>query len=272
MIVKGRREIRFERRWCDYCAVLEGGTPREVGVDEPRPPDLRKAVVTAFDSGSENRWDVADEVLDQAWNDDARSWPCRLSLFLTPLSRRAHTAFAALVKAGYQPDQLAFQFFEATKVAEYADDEQRVRADLDTLDRLGAQAVASVKALTNRWSQFDEYLLAHRLRVPEGEPGDAELKILLMDLEDLVARHNSDTQHLRRQLDRRRETLLGHAEVRLSRRVREASGAYHDKEVEEVLEELRARRGQSGRGAGALKKRRKRWREALSGRATGEAE
>jgi hypothetical protein len=261
VIVKGRGEIRFERRWSDYLEVCERGTPEAVGLTEPRLPDLRQDVIDVFASDTGGGWQAADLLLDKVWEADSLHWPQRLLRFLSPLPQRAQTAFAALVKAGYQPDQLAFQFCEAAKAEEYAADEERLIPELDALDKLGAQAVAAVTALTNRRRQFDEYLIARRLRVIEGEPGSAALKILQMDLEDMVAEQNADSRQLRRQLDRRRETLLGHAEVRLSRRVHEVTGEYHDKEVEEILEELRANLGQPVRAPGALKKRRKRWRE-----------
>jgi len=271
IIVEGRTAIRFKRRWADYLHTLELGTPAVVGISEPGLPDVREAAAKAYD-GTTPQWEAADAVLNEAWVVDAVAWPRRLSKFLKPLSQRAQTAFAELVRAGCQPDMLAFQFSEAAQVDQYESDRKHLLTDLDALDILGVQAVAAVRALANRRKVFDEYLEARRLRAIEGDPGDAELKILLMDLEDLVARHDHDNQSLRRHLDRRREHLLGHSEVRLSRRVHEATGAYHDKAVEEILEDIRVGLGRPGRAPGALKKRRKRWRQQFERNSTSETE
>jgi len=268
MRVKRRAEVRFERRRTDYYQVLQEGTPTVVGRSEPRPPDLRKSVDAAWTDGDSN-WEGADAVLSEVWAKDASLWRHRLKPFLQRLSRPAQTAFAELVKAGCQPDALAFQFHEATRVRDYEIDQERLRGDLDELEKLGGQSVDVVARLATRRRQFDEYLLSRRLRAIEGEPGDAELKILAMDLKDLVERHTVDYAHLRRRLDGRRQSLLGHAEVRLSRRVHEATGGYHDRKVEKILEDIRHSIGQGGRADGALKKRRQRWERRLDGRSAG---
>ena len=241
----------------DYRQVLEAGTPTVVGTGDSRPPDLREAVEAAFTDGAPN-WQAADAVLDQAWVQDARLWRRRLALFLEGLSSLARSAFADLVEAGCQPDMLAFQFHEATRVTEYTRDHRRLRADLDQLDKLGRHALDALTKFANRRQQFDDYLLSRRSRAVEGEPGDAELRMLVVDLKDLVARHTEDNAHMRRQLDGRRQPLLGHAEVRLSRQVYEATGAYYDRKVERILDDIRHRMGHKGRVGGALKKRRQR--------------
>ena len=99
-----------------------------------------------------------------------QAWPRRLEPFFKDLSRAAQVAFADLVEAGCQPDMLAFQFHEATQVDEYAKDHDRLIADLEELDKLGNQAMEAVKRFANRRRQFDEYLLARRLRAVEGDP------------------------------------------------------------------------------------------------------
>jgi hypothetical protein len=266
MRVKSKTEIRFERRWEDYCQVVQEGTPKVVGKTAPRPPDFRGSVMTALGKGDPN-WQAAHDVLDQVWAKDARHWRRRLEQFLEYLSGSVQSAFADLVEAGCQPDMLAFQFHEATQLRRYEKDRGHVRRELEELDKLGHQAVDAVTKFANRKKQFDTYLMSHRLAVVEGELGDAELKMLVWDLEDLVARHVSDNARMRRQIDARRNPLLGHAEVRLSRRVHAATGAYRDGRVEQILEEIRQRMGYEGRAPGTLKKRRQRWTRQLDKRA-----
>lgn len=167
---------------------------------------------------------------------------------------------------------LAFQFHEATQVKQYDKDHAHLWAELEELDKLGRQAVEAVGKLASRRTQFDEYLMVRRLSVIEGEPGDAELKILALDLGDLVARHTADNKRLRRQLDARRNPLLGHAEVRLSIRVHASTSAYHDAKVEQILEELREGKGHATRAPGTLKKRRQRWTRQIGRAAPGPSE
>jgi hypothetical protein len=57
--------------------------------------------------------------------------------FLQQLSSVAQHAFADLVRAGCQPGGLAFQFHGATQADQYEKDHERLRIDLDELDRLG---------------------------------------------------------------------------------------------------------------------------------------
>jgi hypothetical protein len=86
------------------------------------------------------------------------------------------------------------------------------------------------------------------------------------DLEESVNRLTFDNAHMRRQLDGRREPLLGHAEVRLTKRVREVTGRYSYRLVASVLDDLRTAKGLEGRDADALKKRVQRWQKRLSGK------
>src|SRR5262245_42399614 len=201
MIVRGPAELRFEQRWQDYWQVLDHGTPKSVGTNEPQPPDRRDAIIALLKGNSPRKWESANEALDGVWARDSKAWPRRLSPFLEDLTQLAQKAFADLVKAGCQPDTLALQFHEATQVVEYKKHHDRLLADIDELDRLAARAVHALRDLANGRLRFDQYLVRYRLRVVEGEPGDAELKILLWDLEDLAARHGADNRQLRRQLD-----------------------------------------------------------------------
>jgi hypothetical protein len=256
--VRARAEAQFDRRWTDYVWILEEGTPTVVGTSDPRPPDLREAVQAAYADGNPN-WDAANAVLDKAWAMDARNWKRRLEPFLQALSTPAQAAFTVLVEAGYQADMLALQFHEATQADEYEEDHAHLQRELDELNKLGQQALEAVQRLAARKTQLDEYLMRRRLSVIDGEPGDAELKMLVADLADLVRDHAADNNRMRRQLDGRRNPLLGHAEVRLSLRVRAATGAYHDVSVERILEEIRQGMGYAVRAPGTLKKRRQRW-------------
>lgn len=261
--VREHAASRFDRRWQDYFQVMNEGTSPLVGRAEPKPPDERQAIEAVLADGTAG----ADAILDKVWTNDATAWPQRLRKpFLDGLSRRAHDAFATLVKKGCQPDMLALQFHEATQAEEYEEDRVRMRNDLDEIETLSAQAVATVGALATRRQQFDEYLAKRKLRVSNGEPGDAELQILKLDLEELVEQHRADDRRLRQQIDGRRESLLGHAEVRLSRQVHEATGGFHDRDVEDVLGELRERLGLADRSHGSLKRRRARWIQQFGGR------
>ncbi|MDO8679151.1 MAG: hypothetical protein Q7R30_11395 [Acidobacteriota bacterium] len=272
IIVKAWTAIRFKRRWQDYLRVMEEGTSPLVGRAEPKPRDERKAIEAALADGTAGVAE-ADTILDRVWTRDTTAWPKRLRKpFLDGFSRRAHDAFATLVKKGSQPDMLALQFHKATQTKEYEADHVRIRNDLDELEKLSAQAVATVGALAIRRRQFDEFLVKRQLRASYGEPGDAELQILKLDLEESVERHLADDRRLTQQNDGRRESLLGHAEVRLSRQVQEATGSYCDRDVEDVLGELRERLGLADRSHGSLKRRRARWNQQIRGREETESE
>jgi hypothetical protein len=262
-IVTAPRTTRFQRRFDDYCWTLEKGTSSSVGKPTPGLPDRRTEINRAFADGIE----PATAALNKVWKEDALRWPRRLSKpFLDGFTRRGFGAFEALVKAGCQPDVLALHFYEATDVDESSKDQDQVRRDLDELDRLAAQAVESLQRLVTRQQQFDEYLISRHLRILAGEPGDADLKLLLADLQELIGHHQADSKSLRRQLDGRRQPLIGHAEVRLSLRVQAATGGYHDRDVEDVLDELRMRLKQPPRSRGTLKRRRIRWAQAIGPR------
>jgi hypothetical protein len=179
------------------CSRRERPAPSGDGI---RDLDRRKAIMIALRQSTPKWWEAADAELNAVWVSDARAWPLRLSSpFLQGLTQQAVNAFTGLVTAGCQPDMLALRFQEATQVEEHSKDQDRVRADLEELKKLTEQAVQAVAALAHCRRQFDEYLEAHRLRVLDGEPGDAELKILRADFEDLAARHQADYQRLRQQ-------------------------------------------------------------------------
>jgi len=251
---------------------MHEGTSPLVGRAGPKPRDEREAIQAVL---AENANDMAgaNAVLDKVWARDATAWPKRLhEPFLRGFSVRARNAFASLVKKGCQPDMLALQFHKATQAEEFANDRERIRDDLEEIEKLSAQAVATVHALAVRRRQLDEYLSERELRVLVGEPGDAELQMLKLDLDDLVERHRADDDRLKEQNDGRRESLLGHAEVRLSSQVREATGNFFDRDVESVLAELRERLGLADRGPGSLKSRRTRWSRQLRGREVADSE
>lgn len=253
---------RFERRWNDYLQVFTRGTSPLVGLGEPKLVDVTADVEVAFEGGVEE----ADAVLTRAWAKDANSWPRRLRKpFLHGFSRRALDAFSGLVEKGCQPDMLALQFYKATQADEHSADQDCIRVDLEELERLAAQALGAVSALANRRKDLDESLAKRELRVFYGEPKDAELQMLKVDLEELINEHRADDLRLKQRIDGRRQPLLGHAEVRLSFQVHQATGGYHDRDVEDVLGELRERCELPYREHGYLKKRRARWTRLISG-------
>jgi hypothetical protein len=221
-------------------------------------------VILALKAQPDVDWQELNKTLDGLWLRDAQLWPSRLSRFLKSLSGPAARSFGKLVKGGCQPDMLAFQFCEAAKADEYEVHSGQLRRDLQRLTRLGPKAVTAVHEFFSRRQQLDDYLHKYRLRAVEGESGDAELKILLLDLQELVRRHSDDDHRLLHQLDGRRESLLGHAEVRLSCRIHAATGQYHDKKVEQILGDLRVTLKLNSRQTGALKRRRARAMKRLS--------
>ena len=131
MIIPDSAELRFKRRWSDYCEVLNDGTPKVVGKLDPALPDLREEVIALVSGHSPADWDAANSKLDEVWAADAGSWPLRLLPFLEGLPQRSQNAFARLVKAGCQPDMLAFQFCEATKEDAYLKDRNRIRSEIE---------------------------------------------------------------------------------------------------------------------------------------------
>jgi hypothetical protein len=133
------------------------------------------------------------------------------------------------------------------------------------LNKLADQFMKALAMFVNRRRQLNEYLGGRRLVVLEGDGGDGEFELNLTEIKELVASDQSYWQYVRDQMDGRRQHFLGHAEVRLAHFVREATGAFHYRLVEDVLEELRESSGQPPRVGGALKRRCARWAGRLSG-------
>jgi len=319
-------ERRFQRRWTDYCLVLEWGTDPTVGQLEPRPPDGRADVLavlpkvdpsepsdrptaeetavqlvlpffddtpTRADDRSESsalgelteseflgfldsnhvppyvsfEWlSPANAVLSEIWRADEGLWQRRIGKFLGALTPHATRAFGELVRDGAQPDMLAFRFHRAAEVDELADDEGFVQSEIRELESLIAKRRGNLEALFQRVSQFHERLVSRQLLALPDEPGTAELKILNSDFKDWADRFvNDDLQHLRRQLDGRRQPFRGDAEIKLSLYIREITGAYNDASVELILNELCAARGYPEHPPGTLRWRRARWEKRLGG-------
>jgi hypothetical protein len=265
MRIPTRAEARFRQRWEDYCYVLESGTPPEVGSRVPPPPDAKEVIGSGLAGGGVSPWDAGNAELDRIWREDQLLWRHRLGRpFLQNLDGVAQNAFGKLVALGCQADMLALRFHKAVAVNELAKSEKWMKLEISELSELTDRALDSLTKLARRRSQFDERSAVRRLRVVSGEPGEAELKIFLLDFQELAERHRHEYRSLARQLDGRREQLLGHAEVALSRHVRSCTGRFHDSLVEGVLNEMRARAGLPERGPGSLKRRRARVQERWS--------
>jgi hypothetical protein len=259
---------RFERRWLDYCDVLERGTDPAVGLSEPRPPDERESVARILGSGFESlglpttgvpdRVQQADRALDDIWKKDGEAWPRRLQPFLKMIE--PSRSFGELIAAGCQPDALAIHFHEAARREDLTKQEIHVRTELDILDKLSSEWVQLGAHYADRSRQLDEYLWAHRLRVPYENPIGATLDLLRAEVEDVVSDRQDDMRRVRRQIDRRRQPFLGHAHVRLSRQIHEVTGHYYDDQVASVLNALG---GDETVTPEALKSKRWRWEKRL---------
>jgi hypothetical protein len=286
-------ELRFEARWHDYLSLLDDGTHPDVGVREPRPPDRRSHIAglvrqwaasraTPPDSSdtqdavkgvpkrsgeillSADQWSAANALLDEQWAEDIPLWPRRLHRFLTRLSPTATRHFGFLAREGFQPDALALEFHRATQTDEFSEQEARVRSEVEELGKLLKASEEALFRLLNRKTQFDEYLQRNRLRVIPGEPGSAELKVLVDDFQTWASAEREDHEVLRRKIDGRREPLSGHALVRLSRRVKRSTGAYHDAKVARITNDLWESQGRGERTSTQnLKMRRYRWQRSL---------
>jgi hypothetical protein len=333
--VPNRAERRFQRRWLDYCLVLDRGTDPAIGQIEPRPPDRREEVLAVlaktgqsepttgelddeseqiaeqpllpfFDdksppiadgcsepsvgSDQASRGELAESdfvdlldsntvppqisfewlspvniILSEIWRADEGAWQRRLGeRFLGPLTPHASRSFANLVRAGLQPDMLAFRFHRAAEVHELAADESFIQSEIRDLETLVATMRRDFNALFGRVNQFHERLVSRQLLVLADEPGTAELNVLNADFQDWGDRFvNDQLQHLRRQLDGRRHPFRGDAEIKLSLCIHVATGAYYDADVELILNELRAVRGYPERPPGTLRKRRAYWEKRL---------
>src|SRR5215510_2778946 len=120
MIVPSRALARFERRWEDYCWVLEQGTEPDIGTNDPKLLDARAEVTAILGPPPQDPFTsqrvsidaliVADERLSSVWQRDLPCWPWRLRPFLQRLSKPSVEAFHQLVNEGCQPDALAYQF------------------------------------------------------------------------------------------------------------------------------------------------------------------
>jgi hypothetical protein len=254
MKVESERILRFELRWFDYCSVLENGTNEAVGVQEPRPPDIRdrmREALTASQSEAAtvhnadgpgeltvNECLAGEAVLDEAWRADASKWKLRLSPFLSRIGPRATDSFSKVVAAGYQPDTLALDFDRVAKRDVLSNDEEFLRSEIDEISRLLRASVQTLEALANRKRQLDEWLWEKRLRYPEDVPGASQLEVQVLLFKDLAVGEQAELDRLRRHLHRRREPLLGSHLVRLSRRVHQVTGSYHDEELAAVVNEL----------------------------------
>ena len=264
--VKSAAETRFCRRWWDYCDVLERGTDHRIGIRNPAPPDRRADVQTLLPRGDADATAdaiaAADAILEEVWKLDP--WQRRLSRFLNRLDRldiALAKSFRALVVAGCQPDTLAFDFHQAASRKEASGHQKHLRDELDVLDKLAADARQALARYRNRRREFDQDLAGNRLQVLYEEPGGANLNVLCLDVDDEFARQEKDLLRLRQQIDGRREPLLGHARVRLSLRICQITGKYHDGAVAAILS------GLSGvdEKRDALKQRRSRWARHLNG-------
>ncbi len=255
--VRSQKDARFERRWLDYCEVLQAGTPSSVGRLHPKPPDQRESVERLLRVG---KIASADKALDDVWDRDAGYWQKRLKVpFLGALTLQASRAFGRLVTKGCQPDLFAQRFWEAAQTKRMSDAQRHITRELDELDKCAEHALGALSALTSRRKQFDDYLWENRFRVPEDEPPTAELVTLMDDFRDFVKRQRVDTSSLRRQIDGRRQPLTGHAQVRLSIMVQVVTGSFNDKDVECVLNELLFENGDAELAEGTLKRKRARW-------------
>jgi hypothetical protein len=133
------------------------------------------------------------------------------------------------------------------------------------MERLAEQALNALSTYANRRRQIESDLEVWRGPAFDGGAGDdVELEILLGDFKDLLTRHASDDRHTRRQLDGRRDPITGDAELQLMRLVNASTGAYQDRRVLSVLNELRERRGMKSHDLAAFKKRRQRWTRGLN--------
>lgn len=260
MRVPTRVETRFERRWSDYRDVLEHGTNPEVGTSKPAPPDVRTKIWALRGRHMAELATSADKVLDDVWHEDSGRWQRRLNkAFLAKLGTVASRSFARLVESGCQPDTLAFHFYRCSRPEDLVAQEATVRSRVTELDQLLLRLRQALKDFSERRKALDEYLLSHRLRVTEDEPGGASLNILRLDMELELDDQQDELRRLHRQIDGRRQPIVGHAQVRLSRQIHEVTGKYHDRSVASVLTAL----GTETVTADALKRRRARWAQRL---------
>ncbi len=281
--VKSRAATRFERRWWDYCWVLDHGTHPSVGATKPPPPDLRAKVQQIFAADSRDSIEKADIELNQVWERDDGIWQRRLGEpFLRQLSPKASRDFGRLVKAGCQPDRLAHRFHQAAQVSDAKDDQEQIRKDLAELESLTTAAKAAIRSLLARRTQFDEFLAEREYRVlaerdyrvlderEDGGPVErrdrTELGAIEADFARVAGDQLDDVQRLKEQIDGRRQPLLGHAQVRLSMHIHQVTGGYQDRVVTFVLGELLKKAGTPERGSEWLKKKRARWKDRLAGR------
>lgn len=267
MVVKGRVEVRVERRCMDYFRTVEEGNPRDVGRSAPRPPDRRDEIRRIYERGAKEALLAVDRLLDKIWMEDDAHWRRRIEPFLRRLSAPGSRAFAGLVKAGCQPDALAQNLWKAAGAGgRMSDRGAKTRADAGEVRELVEEALGAVQTWLHRRTRLDAFLRSERLLVSENEPGTAELKAAAIDLQEIGARHLEDLRQLQQQLDERRNPVIGHARVRVSQHVREVTGSYHDLAITLMLNDLLEARGYAPIAAGALRAQRHRRAERLIGR------
>lgn len=254
MIARSRAQIRVARRWTDYLETLQDGTAKEVGERNPLPPNRTNEVLQVLQRG---QMAAADALLDEIWTQDAGAWTRRLAPFLRRLSPSGAMAFGRLVKSGCQPDALALRFWEAADPQSDAPPLLKtIRTEVKTLESVIDETLRALRAWRDRGAQLADLLSRNRLSVPEDEPGGAELKVTVHDLEQIAERQLADLERLRKQCDERRNPIVGHARVRLSLRVHEVTGRYNDAAIVTVIGDLA---GDGTLDAAALRQQRARW-------------
>jgi hypothetical protein len=265
MVVQSRLARRVERRTYDYQLTLVYGTAPAVGRSEPPLPNRLTELLRAGAKAPDDEFRAMDAVLDQIWKADEGNWQRRLEPFLNRLDKDGSRRFAGLVKLGCQPDQLAEYFDSATARTRASRDTRHLRSEITQLLKLTDTALAALQTLSKRRTEFDVETAAKKYRVLESEPGTAELNILVLDFEDFVRRDSFELRHYLGQLDGRRQLLLTDPKMKLSNRIRDITGTYHDTDFETILDCLLASQGRRGRNIGTLKNHRARWKSRMRG-------
>ncbi len=156
---------------------------------------------------------------------------------------------------------LAWRFHRACHVTPSRVASRKRGTDLVALDKLQTEALAALRAYGDRRAQLERDL--GRGAASAGGP-DERFSMILSDLQYLFEEHRADDKRLRRRLDGRREPLLGGSEIQLALSVRTSTGAYHDRRVLLVLNDLLEAIGKKGLAVDAFRKRRQRWEKRLN--------